>query len=275
MSDINKLKNYANKICNNDNVLNIYYDLLEIFNENGLFQETVGTLESIYNITKEPELYKQIGNIFLTQLRIPENAKIAYERYLYLSQPEFFDYYRKTTDISSAAIENNGTDSELINVVDRYSEIVYILVYFLNRKMYNEMLEIASYLDCLQCKINELNSFDHLPMEHYSNAKEHLSYLLSQVKHHNDINRLAIRLNSKNEKAYINIIHDLIEYNNFNEALEFYNNIYIKEFPNIDVVLSIIDLCWQLSDKYGSFGDYYSSILCQQKAINIELLEKL
>ena len=95
--------------------------------------------------------------------------------------------------------------------------------------------------------------------------------MFAKVTNHNDINKLAIKFNPQNEAPYLNIIDDLVIYNNYSQASEFYNNEYLNYFPENTEINSIIDLCWFLSDKYSTIGEYYNAVERQKKAIELEL----
>ena len=112
---------------------------------------------------------------------------------------------------------------------------------------------------------------DFSTLEDKKQSDIYISTQLARTSNHNDINRLAIKFNPQNEAPYLNIIDDLVEYNNYNQALDFYNNDYCAMFPDNRRIDSIVGLCWFLSDKYSAIGEYYNAVQRQKKAIELEL----
>ena len=135
--------------------------------------------------------------------------------------------------------------------------------------MYQEILSLVNNLDIIQENINTYLMHNFIrnsePLENIDDIKKHLSFLFAKVTNHNDINKLAIKFNPQNEAPYLNIIDDLVIYNNYSQALEFYNNEYLNYFPENTEINSIIDLCWFLSDKYSTIGEYYNAVERQKK----------
>ena len=72
------LKDIAQKLAGEENCIELYKTLIPIFEDAELYQEQAGLLEKIYNITKEPELYQEIGDIMLDKIGKNDIAKNAY-----------------------------------------------------------------------------------------------------------------------------------------------------------------------------------------------------
>ncbi|MBR6127355.1 hypothetical protein IKQ21_06690, partial [bacterium] len=136
--------------------------------------------------------------------------------------------------------------------------------------------EFQKYLKQVKAELVEYIEKNNLNLENslidLNTIHETVSSKLSEVKHHNDINKFAIELNPKNELAYINIADDYIEYNNYDTALQFYNDEYKLAFE-LDSKNSIVDLCWFIGDKHRCYNDIFNAVKRQQDAVNLELGE--
>lgn len=277
MKTIELLREFAEKLAKDEDTACIYVQMVPLFQNASLFHEQAGLLEKIYNITLCPNLFEQIGDIMLNKLNNPDVAKIAYSKYLSLDKPEFYSKYINIIDKNFALPDEEDIDRDLLKLTDKYTVIVYMMVYLYTYKKYSEIIEFTKYTDYLQSIIDDYtvqNPPENLtPLDDIKNSKEHVSFILSKIKNHNDINRLAIKFNPQNETAYLNIIDDMIVYNNHEQALDFYNFEYCQAFPNNKQYNSIIDLCWFMSDKYSAIGEYYNSLMRQKKAIELELGE--
>ena len=269
------LKDIAQKLAGEENCIELYKTLIPIFEDAELYQEQAGLLEKIYNITKEPELYREIGDIMLDKIGKNDIAKNAYNKYLSLTKPEFFNKYISIIDPGYNQVDEEGLDFKLLSLIDRYNAVIYIMVYFFQRQMYADILEISPCIDIINQQIDEhLNTVgitDFSTLEDKKQSDIYISTQLARTSNHNDINRLAIKFNPQNEAPYLNIIDDLVEYNNYNQALDFYNNDYCAMFPDNRRIDSIVGLCWFLSDKYSAIGEYYNAVQRQKKAIELEL----
>ena len=80
---------------------------------------------------------------------------------------------------------------------------------------------------------------------------------------------LAIRLFNNNQRAYINIIGDLITYKNYKLAIDFYNNEYASLY-NTPTMYACSDLCWLISDFYRDKFEFYKAIKYQKLALEMD-----
>lgn len=268
----------AKKLCTNKDVLSIYKKLADILEENNLYHEYGAVLEKIWHLTKEHELFKEIGDIFLYQVRNPKIAVNAYNKYLQLIMPDFYKSYATTLynlGYSDFEYEYDDEDytKELIDLCDRYNAIIYIMVCLFQNKKYQSVLDIEKYLydikNRLQAYNDNLSQDDLNTLQELDDSNRHLSELISQEEHHNDINMFAIRLFDNNQRAYINIIGDLLTYKNYKSAIDFYNNKYASLY-NTQIMYESSDLCWFVSDFYRDRFEFYKAIKYQKLALEID-----
>ena len=268
-----KLIKYANDLITTDNVLPIYEDLVQIFDENDMFHEEGGCLERIWHITQDHNIYKQMGDIFLNKVRNRDIAFASYNKYLQFTQPEFYKNYAE--NLYKLGYENfkyepdyEDYTREVINLCDRYHVIVYISMLLAEKQEYDAILEIADCLKKLKTKIEELKicgNDDKATIEELKDSDNYLSYILSGVHNNNDINSFALELNPENEQAFINITEDFIMSDKKEEALDFYNN--NAENFNRQKVEQPDGLCWAVSDYYRGCQEFYNAVLFQKYAI--------
>ena len=145
----NKLVELARNLCTKEDVLQIYKELADIFKENHLYHERGAVLEKIWHLTKEHELFKEIGDIFLYQVRNPQIAMNAYNKYLQLTMPDFYKSY--ATNLYNLGYsdfeykyDNEDYTKDLINLCDRYNTIIYIMVCLYQNKNYQSVLKLRN-----------------------------------------------------------------------------------------------------------------------------------
>lgn len=270
---VDKILSYAEQVFDGTNLLEILQDLKDIFSKNSLFYEETACLEKIYHITFEPDLYKEIGNIFLYKLRDKKSANMAYNTYLYHSMPEFFSNYSESSENEQPEYFEETRDTEIIHLCDKFEVLVFIIIYLHKIKQYDGILKASEYLKQAKQLINDYKESNPSNTDAYypriTAIEEHLSDILSTTCNNNDINNLAITLNKSNQKAYINIIDDMLFSQNYNNALDFYNDFYCPNF-NTAEQYSITDVCWIISDYYRDIYNFYDAVKLQKLALELE-----
>ena len=274
-----KLFDYAKKLTTNRNPLSIYRELEKVMYSAGLFKEQIGLIQNIWHITNDNELLLKASRIHASVYNEFGMARDLCDLYFQKTNPYFYEMYM--------SILNNQGYNEFVprfdvtnysslgfKFVDKYSAIIYIMVYLNRQKKFNELLELIPYLSIIDNKLQEcmlrLSNDEKGVYNIVMNCNNYLSELLSRDEHHSDINKFAIKLNPQNKQAYLNIINDYIAKGSNELAIKFYNDKYCTNFKS-KISKSIVDLYWNLSEIYSDMEDYYKSVLCQQSAINIEL----
>lgn len=274
MSIYEKFINYANDLADNKNVISVYKKLVPTFKKAGLYVQEASVLEKIYYINKDYNLYKTIGDIYLEKIGNYSVARIAYNNYFKEKDAEFFYKYIKAFDIDTE--DNGDLDNTAVLISDKYCCIGYMIIYCYKRKEYDYVLKLGTYLRTVRSELISYIENNNLDVEEYLNdvkiINELISSELAKIEHHNDINRFAIELNPKNERAYVNVTDDYIEYKNYDNALLFYNNEY-REVFDLPELLSIVDVCWHISDRHRGYDNIFLAVKRQQDAVNIELGE--
>lgn len=273
MSCIKKIISLARNLVSGKNSKNCFLKLADIFDEECAYIQRIVVLEAIFNTTNDVKKLEEIGDIYAFKLKFEDGARKYYNKYLQASDNEFFTKYSNIADIET--LNNTSLPRILQNKLDRYFVYVEIIRFLQERKFYREILDLKQGLKDIE---EEIGSYlvqkeysDLGPWNSLTDKKCYLSFILSNTDHHNDINRFAIELNSQNEAAYLNIIDDLVYYKNYEQALSMYNNEYVKAFPQEKPFTNIVDLCWFLSDRLYSIGQYFNAIERQKIAIDIEL----
>ena len=274
-----KLANYAQEIIKNKNILKIYSELAEIFKNEGLYLSQAGCIEKIWHITLEPELLKKEGDIFLNSLNDPGTASEVYKLYFQAINPNFYTDFMTALNrfgYESLTPEFTKTEeaSELTKLADKYTIIIYMMMLLHKYNDQEGILIFSKYLD----KINKM-AFDiiksekNVIKEDYDDtigSNEYFSYLIGTTITDIELNKLAIKLNPKNDKAYWNIIEQYLAQKDNKKALKFYNKEYAPAFDS-NLVNSVVDICWKLSDNCYRSEDYFNAIRYQQMAIDSEL----
>ena len=271
-----KYIDYATDLLNNNNVIEIIKDLKKIFAENGLYHEEGACLEKLFHITKSPELFLEIGDIFLNKVRNRDIANAAYNKYLYHTNKDFYLKYAnnlKALGFNCADTENNDENlpDELVQKCDKFDLIVYIMIFLHKNNDIESVLALIPVLGKLKEAVTDYNFIgDKSYLKDIENSEKHLSKILSKTKHHNDLNKFAVQLDRENKNAYINIIDDLITYKNYNEAYSYYNDIYCSVSNGVKKQ-SIVDICWVLSDFYRDNYEFYDAVRLQKMALELDL----
>ncbi len=271
---------FADKLIGQDDLVSVYESLIKIFDENCLFHEEGACNEKLWHITQKPELYKKVGDVFANKVGNFEVAFHAYNRYIQFSDENFYRNYMRAVKKLGYEYDKPDEDDytlEIIKLCDAFDAIVYMMICLFRQKEYNAIFEMDKKLYEMQCKINEyIARYPDIDSESYVNDNvysiKHLSQILSENKHHNDINLLAIKYDNTNKQAYINIIGDYITYKNYNEAIHFYNCTYSNIF-SLSNTNNIVDICWHVSDYYRDNFDFYNSVYFQKHALEIYMKE--
>lgn len=277
-----KFSEYCKKLLREKNVLPVYKNLCSDYEKKGYYKEYISGLEKIWHISKRPELLLQAGDTAAMYISDYNLAYYFYDLYFQYTNPALYSRFmftlkQKGYDGLPQDFDNTCYFSELAKYTDRYIAIVEMLVYLHKETKYDEIIALKHYLNEILDQINEYS--EKHPGDDYPFGSKvwetgnYLSGILSQTEHRNDINEFAIELNSKNERAYNNIIFDFLMYQNYAQALSFYNDRYCKEFDagNFD---SVVNLCWNYSDKFAQQNDFFKAVQCQKIAIDIELDNK-
>ena len=273
-----KFIKYAEHMEYDDATPEMIKDLKEIFCQNGMFHEEGACLEKLFHITHEPELYKEIGEIFQYKLSNYEVANAAYNRYLYNTDKEFFKNYAKNINnlgyrhISEDNMEDNEP-YELILLCDRFDFLVYMIICLSQNNAYDEIIKLREYMLNIKQQILDYKFYieqDSRFMDSIESSEKHLSEILSEIKNRNDINRFAMALNPLNKRAYINILDDFITYKNYEEAIKFYNDEFAVKFERPNKT-SIPEICWEISDFYRDNYEFYMAVKFQKLSLEIDL----
>jgi len=277
-----KMIEYADNIINDNDIINIYNELANIFNKEELYSSQVSCIKRLWNLTFDSNLLKKEGDAFLNLLEEPDMALEAYNLYLQEIEPQFYENFMNAiqalgySEINSYP-KKSHTVSDLTKLADKYTAIIDIMMLMHKLKDYEGILILSKYLD----KINDLadgytNSHNYNPKDFHitKERNNYYSYLISSTIKNVDLNILAIKLNDENKQAYLNILEEFINKNQIDESINFYNNCFIPRFDTYDFVNSEICLYWELSKIYSSEEDYFNSIKYQQKAIDTELAQK-
>ena len=166
------------------------------------------------------------------------------------------------------------TKSPLTDLYYRHSGIIYLIYFAFKENKFDVVSELKNYLNILKNQIEQFviktNNYTYKEIQLIQSDVQMLSKFLSTKQHHNDINYFAIELNQQNEQAYINIIDDLLTYNNYSDALSFYNNTYCTVFKKMQET-NIINICWFLSNYFAKNFNFYKSLFYQKLALEQEL----
>ena len=273
-----KFKNLAERLIKNDNPESIYKELANIFDSLCLFHEQGACIEKLWHVTQDPNLYKEVADIFLYKVRNRNIAFEGYNRYLQYSQPEFYKSFSENL-LALGYDKFQISDDEdykrnIIRLSDSFDCVIYMMKALHKLKDYEGVMEMEQYLNSFDEKIKNYIQLHPLEkpdcVDENTNGKKHLSGILSETLNHNDINKLAIRLDSGNEKAYINIIGDMLTYGRLNDAVDYYNNVYAEKFGKI-TTNNIVNICWIVSDFYRDRYEFYNAVFYQKIALEQEV----
>lgn len=274
-----KFKNFADSISSGADLLPILQELIPIFGDSGMHHEEGACFEKMFNITKNPELYEKIGDVFLYKLRNRNVAKNAYDKFLCYSNPEFYKKYANNLK----QLGYNSINTEHLEIVpqtpieklcDMYNVIAYMILYLHKDKEYDAVLSIAQNLFNIKKQIDsEKKNCFKTALSCLNDIKDtdiHLSEVLATTLFNIEINRFAIKLNSLNKNAYFNIVGGYIAKKDYKEAVKYYNTAFAKTL-NEPTKNSVPDICWTISDYFRDRFDFYMAVYFQKLALEYEL----
>ena len=281
MGIVDTFVDYACKLADNENVVEIYKELEKIMEDASLYLEQAGILSCLYMENRDINLWLKMGMIIKERCNNKSFALKIFSTFLKMASPDFYIHFKEILQFFNFKLEeieiidiNDISSLELEQLVNRYNAILYMMVFLNQRKEYAGILELAPYLKNIEIKTDKYlktkNPKDKSSIDNMEDSKKHLSSLISKVRYINELNEFAIKLDNKNEEAYINIIYNLAFDNQEQKVQDFYRDEYLPIFKNKNI-RNIVDVYWFLSDKFYEKKMFYESVVCQQKAIDKEL----
>jgi len=273
------IRKYAEELCNSSKNLEITKRIRELCRDVGLYHEEGACVEKIWHITHETRLYEEVGDIFLYKVKNNYIANLAYNKFLYHSNPDFYmKYAENLACLNYHNIDTENADEklseEIIDLCDRFDLIGFLMLYLHKREDLQGVLDLSVYLDNLKQKILEYSE-THVEeetsyLEGMRDTEQHISQCLSKTKNNNSINNLAIKICSTNKNAYFNILDAYIAQKQYNNAIDYYNNICCPNFK-LSTKDNIIDICWAVSDFYRDVFEFYNAVRLQKLAMELEM----
>ena len=245
----------AENLVKNENILSTYKKLADFYLKQNKMDGYSSTLEKIWHLEKDNEILLKISNV-------AKNNLINFAPIAGINQNLIDDilFEAKTTDFTL--------------LIHRHFICEYMMIHAFSKNNLQLVLELSHYLfeikSQIQKYIKDNTIEDCKEIRTMKDDDCALSNMLADTKNHNDINDLAIQLNPLNEKAYINIIYDLLIYENYDRALEFYNSKYAPTFSK-STINSVSELCWIFSESFSKRFEFYETLLFQKIAIEQEL----
>ena len=234
----------ANNIVKNKDILTVYRSFVPIFFESRMLLELAGIYEKIYNLTGDNSAMENVGDIFFSALG---DLDVAASAYKLAGKSEKLNRTLK----QGGKVINRAYTFDLEK--DKYTVLMYIVIFLFEREKYNEMKEILILARSLKKE---------------PNIAKKVSQMLSQ-KNDSELVHFALELDEKNIFAHIQNMEILLEESSISKAIDYYNE-KIYQFDKSVQIKSENDLYWYLSDKFGEYADYYKQVLYQSKAIENE-----
>lgn len=273
----NKIVGFCNGIIEHES-FSLYLDISEFFLKYGYIDGYVNTLQAIYDITKNASYLLKIGDYFRDNGQ-RELAFSYYNKYFKNKNRDLYNRLEQTKPFphqSHDPREQYGNDNNLIKLIDKNVLLIHLLNFALSYNLFDIVLDLSENVFILAEKINQYLSVSNNNFANSVNnvyeileiAEDYnlLSNSLAQIKHHNDINRLAIKLNPNNKLPYFNIMDDFIVYDNTQDAIEFYENVYRKQFPWMEYK-NLKQLYTTMHNYFREIGDYYKTVYYQKLII--------
>ncbi|MBQ7764199.1 hypothetical protein IJ384_02390 [bacterium] len=267
----------AAAIVKNENVIDVYKQLKDFYFYKGVERGYAVCLEKLWHLERKPEQLIELSEISLNNLKEPKLSCMFRAMYFFDYSQEEFLKFLKSISIDQELIDNilyEYKSTEFILMIHRALVCMTMMSYAKDCEDFVLVLDLSKYLDQIENQINEFIYINNIPEcreteAHFKN-KMGLSSILSRVENHNDINKLAIKLNPNNEIAYINILDDLLIYGNYEVAKSFYNNEICPRF-NKEKTDSLEEICWRLSSKYSADLKFYKALTFQKLALEFNL----
>ncbi len=273
------IKRYAEELCTLSKNLEVTTRVRELCRDSGLYHEEGACVEKIWHITHETKLYEEVGDIFLYKVKNYHIANLAYNKFLYHSNPDFYmKYAQNLAHLDYKNIDTENSDEklpeEIIDLCDRFDLVGFLMLYLHRNNDFQGVINIMPYLENMKHQILEYEQSHPDTEKSYKagilDTKRHISKVISETRDNNDINLVAIKIDPSNKKAYFNIIDNFICLKNYDDAIGFYNNTYCPEF-NMQKINSAIDVCWAVSDYYRDIYEFYNAVKLQKIAMELEI----
>jgi len=275
---------YAENLKNGVDILETLKNIETILEKNCLYKELAGCKEKIWHLNGDDDKLKEISVLYRLELKDSDMAFVINMLYIRRTQRRLYDELiecfkdKQLEQLNPDLDDNSDKFSELWKIADRYCGIEYIISYLLSRKKYEEISNLLQALDevkqIAEKYLKEHPEVDLADMDDIETTDKNLSVLLSNHSENIEFNKLAIKYDIGNEKAYINILEHYINSSQEDKAIEFYNESYRKQFNKDDdkkKAYKFTDVMWALSNSYNENFDFYNALVIQKKAIDYEL----
>ena len=268
--------NSANNLAFNTNLAYTYRVLADYFAKANFTNGQCACLEKLWHIIKDKNILLDLIHLSEVKLNDIRLARLFNAILFFNYLPNEFMNFIKPLNLAPDFIndiEYEGTTTPWTILSGRHLICTYLMIFAAKGNNIQLIVDLIKPLNKIDKEINDyLHNNPNNPryFEEFFNQKRILSDVLSEIEHHNDINKFAIYLNCNNEKAYLNIIEDFIHYKNFDHALDFYNNDYCNAF-NRPKAEYLNDICWYLSHFDSNKYEFYKTLCYQKLAIEFEI----
>lgn len=287
-----KVLNWAECLKNGNNVLDVFKNLEKVLEENGLYKELAGCKEKIWHLNGDDTKLKEMAFLYREKLEDYDMGYLINLLYLRRTDRALYDEIlsciegKGGNELIPDLDDNSDKFSELWKIADRFCGLEYIIIFLFSRKKYDDVLKFIPYLDSVKKLAHEFSEkhpeVDPDDMLDIEDSEKKLSDLFASYTDDIELNKLAIKYNKSNEKAYINILENYINNEKENDALEFYNKDYRKEFDNEEAedddrkykAEFFVDVIWEVSKYYYDNFDLYKSLYFEQKAVEYEMAHR-
>ena len=223
-----------------------------------------------------------MADIVINNLEDSNYTLSLYATYLKLTNEKLYQNLKIALQSSNVSFqdvdlikEDDVVSLEFENLVNRHNIILYIMIYCIQTCNLEKIMDFVKYAEQLDSEIKkfitEKNPANKTPLDNMRDTMKHLSKIISSNLTAVDINIFATALDPINESSYLNVMETFLKNNFTKNAINFYNNKYRKIFKNNPEIKLPTAIYWFMSDKLYAENKYYESLVCQQKAIDIEL----
>lgn len=277
----NRLLEHIEKISKQENCVDCYMLVSEIFDSEMFYKEKLFVLESIYNIQEDSELLLTIADLQYKEGLTFIGALDFYNRYLEKTMPEFSKKFISALHKNyNFSLQNKyNLSKKTLLLCDRYRVLLLLVGLLVFKDFVEETNKAIKIIKRFKNKLNKYiskNPDEKNEIERYLIITNMLfAEKISDINNDEKLNQIALEFCPNYEIGYLNLIEGYLYRGKYLKAKNVFEKRYKKEFSVDYSPKSSSELYSYIEKRYFELGSYRNSILVQRNMLEKGFLKPI